>query len=532
MKKNNIIKVVLGSILICFLLTWIINAASFQSEFVDQGKMQMGLFDLFSYPLTSLSYFGYISLYIIMVGGFYGILNKIPAYTNLIDSIGNKFKKHGVIFVSIIMVVFALLTSICGLQLGLILFFPLIASIILAMGYDKIVVALTLVGSTMAGMIGTTFAYGNVGILTSFLSGSMTDNIPIKCALLLAAVLILIINTVLYIKKSTAPVKISKVEAIENVDNEPEEVEETVIKSEPKTKKTSTKTSTSKTTKKTTTKTSASKKTTTKKKSSKSNNKAAVLDEEVIVAKPVSKKSYSWPIVVSFAILAIIMILAFIPWNEVFGLDIMTKASDAVKEYKIFGFELFAKLFGTFNPFGNWMITDMLLPMAFILLLLVIIYGVKFDDVVDGFVAGAKKAMVPAIVALLIYTILVITTYHPFQLTIYKVILGKASSLNVVTSSVSALLASVLNVEPAYAFQAVIPYLTSLVKDTETYPIIWVIFQSMYGFAMLFAPTSVVLMGVLSYLEVSYKEWLKAIWKLLVEMFVILLLIFTIIVLL
>ena len=50
----------------------------------------------------------------------------------------------------------------------------------------------------------------------------------------------------------------------------------------------------------------------------------------------------------------------------------------------------------------------------------------------------------------------------------------------------------------------------------------------MYGVAMLVAPTSLVLMGILSYLKVSYKEWLKTIWKLLLELFIVLLIIFII----
>ena len=49
---------------------------------------------------------------------------------------------------------------------------------------------------------------------------------------------------------------------------------------------------------------------------------------------------------------------------------------------------------------------------------------------------------------------------------------------------------------------------------------------------MLVAPTGLILTVVLSYLEVSYKDWLKAIWKLLVELFVVLLIVFTILILL
>jgi len=69
-------------------------------------------------------------------------------------------------------------------------------------------------------------------------------------------------------------------------------------------------------------------------------------------------------------------------------------------------------------------------------------------------------------------------------------------------------------------------YFVSVVKGHQD--IVAVIFQAMYGLTMLVAPTSLILMGTLSYLDVSYKNWWKAIWKLFVELLVILLIIFTI----
>lgn len=209
----------------------------------------------------------------------------------------------------------------------------------------------------------------------------------------------------------------------------------------------------------------------------------------------------------------------------------MEKASSSISEFKIFGFPIFAKLLGTFNPFGQWMITDMFGIMLVALAFLTIIYKVKIDNILDGFADGAKKALLPSFIILLIYTMLVICTYHPFQLTIYKFIVDLTSGFNVFTTSIVAILSSLFNGDPVYVFQSVIPYLSGTVTNQEMYPIISVIFQSIYGVTMLIAPTSVVLMGILSYMGVSYKDWFKAIWKLLVELLVILLVIFTILVL-
>ena len=87
MKKHNTIKVVLITMLVFLLLSWILPAAYYSGQYVDQGRVQMGLFDLFNYPITAFSYFGYIGLFFILVGGFYGILYKIPAYRIFLERI-------------------------------------------------------------------------------------------------------------------------------------------------------------------------------------------------------------------------------------------------------------------------------------------------------------------------------------------------------------------------------------------------------------------------------------------------------------
>jgi len=166
--------------------------------------------------------------------------------------------------------------------------------------------------------------------------------------------------------------------------------------------------------------------------------------------------------------------------------------------------------------------------MAVVVLLLSIIYKVKFDDILDGFAEGAKKALAPAVIVILVYTILVTVTYHPFQLAIYKAILGITKGFNVATTGCVAIIASVLNADPSYVFQSVLPYLVSVKTNTEVYGLIGIMFQSLYGLTMLVAPTSIVLLVALSALNISYKEWLGKIWKFLVEFLVVLLIIFII----
>ncbi len=57
--------------------------------------------------------------------------------------------------------------------------------------------------------------------------------------------------------------------------------------------------------------------------------------------------------------------------------------------------------------------------------------------------------------------------------------------------------------------------------DAELYPVIAFVVRVMYGLVSFITPTSLFLIAGLSYLNISYKEWLKYIWKLLLQIFVI-----------
>lgn len=554
--KSTSLKVVLISTLALMLLTWILPAAYYSSgQYIDQGHQQMGLFDLFNYPVTALSYFGYIAFFVLAIGAFYGILNKIPAYRTFLDKFVSKVRGTEKFVLVIIILLLAVLTSIGGMQLALLALFPMLVSIILLMGFDKMVAAMTLVGSVMIGMAGSTYAYGNTNIILTILSINITSEMITKVVILVLGLVLLIANIMLYIKKTDSVTKVIAKDSKKNMEKEDKklEVKETKVVKEEKTTKSSSSSKTTKSTSKSSKSSKSNSKNGTKKNtksSSRKNIKAAVKDEEVIVVKEavnggdavtklvpseVSTQHNIWPFSLMFILFFVLLVLAYLPWVNGFGVNAFTDATKAVSEFELFGFPIFGKLLGTVNSFGNWTVVDMLLPMALIILFLALVYKVKVQDILDGALAGIKKALPLGLIVVLLYACLVIVTYHPFQLVIYKTLLGVIDKFGVVgalMSSLVAMLASIFNVDPSYAFQSVLIYLASVVTDNTVYPVIGVIFQAMYGFTMLFAPTSVILMVVLSYLDIPYTKWIKTIWKLLLEVLVVLLIVFILLVVL
>ena len=563
MKKHNLFKVMLLTMVIFFVFTWVFKYAEispYTGEFESSGYQQLGVLVASEYINAAVSNFAGVIIYILFVGGFYGFLYKIPAYRSLLDKIVAKAKGKELLFVSVMMILLAGIVSVTGLQLVLILFYPFIISLILLMGYDKIVAALTVVGATSVGMAGSTIGLANFTPVISYLGLSFDYQIGVRAIILAVGLIILILNTVLYIKRSKSisgdKIKVEKT-TVKKAEVKDEKVEVKVEK-ETKTTQTSKTTKGAKSGKGTSSKKSSTtkgkgKSTKSSSKSSKNANKAAVKDEDIIVVKEsvvdssdeelvptiVDSNHKVWPIVVGMILILVFAIMAFIPWGEPgFKITTFVKFQEAVSEFEIFGFPIFAKILGQVKTFGDfstgalaWTVVDFLFIIGLFACLLAIIYRVKFDDLLDGFVAGAKRAMGPAFIATLAYVCLCFTYFNGFQGYFYNELLTLVSGFNVATTTVVAFLSGLFNPEMLYAYVKTLPIVMNVITNADNYAIISIIIQSVYGLVMLIAPTSIILMATLSYLNINYLDWLKKIWKLFVEFLVVLLIIFMILVL-
>lgn len=528
-KRKSIFTVVLATILVVVLCTWIFPSASYQSTLVEGERLQVGLFDLFSYPMVAATYFGYVVVYTLAVGMFYGVANKIPAYNVLIEKIKKLYNGKEALFLAIVMVLIAAIVSVTGLSFGMIFVFPFIISVVLAMGYNKLVAASVTVGSVIAGLAGTTLGNSTVSYMNQLLGVDIMDEMISKVVILVIFVIILVANVLLYAKKT----KNNTISAeVTDEAKKAEKVEDKVIESKDSTKKKATKKTTS--TKKTTTskKTTETKKTKSSKSTKSKSTRASMAknSDEVLKIKNKEKKPKCWPFVLVFDLIIIILALAVFDWSGIFEITWFSDATEAINNFKVLGFPIFSKLLGTYGEFGTWGF-NVEIP-AFIMIatfVLALVYRVKCDDLAKGIEDGIKKAIKPAIVMLLVYVVLIIATYHPFQLMITKFILGLTSGLNVVTMSIVAMFASLFNVDSIYVAQSTVPYVMSVIGNADLYPLVGIIFQAIYGLMMLVLPTSVILLGTLSYLNISYGEWLKHIWKIFVELLIVLLVIFLII---
>ena len=160
MKKNSLLKVLLIVLGCIIFLSWIIPTGAYeQSEFVSSGLKPVGLLDLTLIPLTVFDLALPTIILALVVGGFYGVINKTGVYSQMIDSIVNKLKGKEIRFLVVITVVMTILSAIVGLNFTFFFIIPFLATLLFNIGFSKITTMLATFGSILVGMIGS--IYGN-----------------------------------------------------------------------------------------------------------------------------------------------------------------------------------------------------------------------------------------------------------------------------------------------------------------------------------------------------------------------------------
>lgn len=479
MKKHSLFKVIL---IILGALLAVNGILAILGYFVPalEGKYSMiALGDVFMNFVQSFYYFFDTVVYLLVLGAFYGVISEVPAYKKLVDNIAQKVKSHSKLFIFIVTGLFAVITFACGLVNVLLVFVPFIVAIILLLGYDKLVAISSTVVAMLVGCMSSLFLtfrdpnsyYGYAATTIEKMTGisDYANWIP-KLVLLVLGTALLIFFIDRYIKNLEN--KKVKYEL-----NESNEVNVSEVKGDYKNIKT-------------------------------------------------------WPVIVMFVFILVILILGYLPWNTLFKIECFDKFNEWLVGIKIGEFAIFSNVVSpSLYAFGNWASLGSYMSIIITLIIFTLItkfvYKVKFNEVIDNFVSGAKK-MVPAIFLVIItYDILVCTYNHSFMSTIMTWISETKLGLNVFTASVISALGSLLHTDLYYTVAGVYSPLIGLVENESMLNTYAMTFQSIYGIVAMIGPTSFLLIVVLKYFDVPYTSWVKYIWR-----FVLMLLLLVILVLL
>ena len=545
MKKYNTLFVVTLTILIVALLTWILPVTYLNGELVEAERAQAGIMNIFSYPVFTFYNFIYIFVYIIAIGGFYGLLNKTPAYRLLLDRVSNHIKGREIIWLVITVLFIAIISSFTGFTFETLLVLPFIAAIVLLLGYDKMTAAMITVGSVSAGIIGTTFSSLVAGAFNEILSTNYNDLIWVKVVLLVVCSAIIIVNIILHNRKQEReknveegfliPAKVKEKSAkvwplavmlivfilvviLSTIDWSGafnitffDTLHENIL-------------------------------------ASKVLSKYVVLTVCALVClynvlysvykkrKNLNKSEHFMSkrrliVTIIFGVFALLALLK-IMFEDVFKVtDILTKALELIKVDGLINAFTWGKLLGSVQAFGKWTYNDYIAVMLILGLVIKFTYHISFEDAISNYGKGIKNVLYGAFVALLSYTVLILISSHPVILTMLKPLLKLTDGLSILWYPICTFVSALFNTDfTYYRYGALtLSYATSYFTSASVYPLCGLITQAMYGLALLVAPTSTILLFNLSILDIKYTTWLKKMWRPILEIVLVIFITFIIV---
>jgi len=203
MKKNDLLKVLGISFLVVLLLSWVIPAGVYSSGAYQAlgSTAPIGLYDIFRTPLITIATFIQYGLLFLVIGGFYGVLNKTESYSKLIDKIVKKVNKKVFLFITI--GIFASLSSLTGMLNLLFVLVPFFTAVLLKYGYNKLNTFASTIGSMLLGQIGCILGFNIWGYLSLAFGLDMTT-------LLLARIILFLVITILFMLFINSKLRVDK----------------------------------------------------------------------------------------------------------------------------------------------------------------------------------------------------------------------------------------------------------------------------------------------------------------------------------
>lgn len=244
-------------------------------------------------------------------------------------------------------------------------------------------------------------------------------------------------------------------------------------------------------------------------------------------------KTKVWPLITSFIIIFILLIAGLTPWFNMFELKLFDNLHSFVMDVKIGNFFVFQSLFGqTLPPLGQWDITTLFPILILVSLFIALAYKLSGKQIIDASVRGLNKLMPFAVIAVLVNIIVVLTLNSGFYITMVNFLVGLTKNFNLCIIAINTFIGSILTVDSLYFANYTMGITSGLINSEASNALLALVGQTMYASAMLLVPSSIFLLVGLSYVDISYKDWLKYIWRLLLLLLILIFVVLIIAVLL
>lgn len=463
-KKHDKLVILLIIGIAITLLSWFVKSGTYSStnEFVDVGYVRAGIFDFFYFVFASIYYKFTDLLYIIAIGGCYGVLAETKSYRKIVDKTIDFIHGKEKLVIALFVLLSALYISISSFIIVLFLFVPFVVTVLLGDGKDRLTALATAFGGIFVGFMAQTFGTYGMMYLNRSLLVNYYDSLLLKFILLALIYALYIVFLILHMNRYKKPVDEIKYDMFAT-----EELDETDVKKKKKTK--------------------------------------------------------VWPTLVVFGICLLTILVAYVSWYNGFGItffddvfkDFNTKFL-VVKEVPVLA-TLFGTLgstnrvFGAPSSFGYMydisFATFVILVMTLVVALL---NKMSLAEILSNFGEGSKRISKVAVVYALCYLPLLVTTQYPWIITFINSFFVDAK-FNVFRILGLGFLVQLLLVDQESAGNLLGPIISKTFGDHMI--VTSIVWRFGYGLAMLLGPTSFILMAALSYLDIPYTKWLKFIWK-------------------
>lgn len=145
-----------------------------------------------------------VMLFVLILGGFLGIVMKTGALDALFGSIIKKLKGKEILIIPILMTFFAIGGTTYGMQEETVAFYALVIPLVLAAGYNGLTAAMIIILGAGVGVLGSTINPFSTGIASGFANVSIGDGIIPRLVILVLSLVAAIWFTMRYAAKVKA----------------------------------------------------------------------------------------------------------------------------------------------------------------------------------------------------------------------------------------------------------------------------------------------------------------------------------------
>ena len=231
---------------------------------------------------------------------------------------------------------------------------------------------------------------------------------------------------------------------------------------------------------------------------------------EAKLEKVASKKQL--PIVISMILIFVLVVLGMTPWSTYFKFTGFEDLFKSITDFKLFDVSLYNAFIGSsVAAWGTWQLYDVAVLLAVVGLILVIVYRIKFNEFLELAASAVKRALPYALIIVIANIALVNVYSSGWFYTVIKALSG--SKFNMFLGSIISALSAIVYPDYSYGVQFTVATITYVISNNTFYSLLQIVYQAIYSTFLLVSPTSILILLGLYHLNISFKDWIKYIWK-------------------